>query len=257
MTSRPQRDEWTGFVRQRAAGLRGWLVRRFWQPIVQGVHQLLNRVLRTLPSSRVLYAIGKPICFLGCISGVGWPLTGLVSAWTTGFQLPTTEFPLGDPTHVAVDSHGRFYVVDSLHLRVQRYSPNGEFERGWFVPRKIFAALTTPDDRVIVGAEGGPRTYSPDGELLEVNPDEGELRRLGLVRGKEPTGPYAVHRGLIPRIVDKGTGETVIATPWPLRLVGSPFPAFVYFFGGVAIIVLGDARRRHERRAPDRPVPTT
>src|SRR5262245_7183543 len=181
MASRRQRDDWTEFMRRRAAELRGWLVRRLWGPGVESVRRLLNFLLRKLPPSRVLHAIGLPIFLVGWVSGAAWPLTGLVSARTTGFQLATTEFPLGDPTDVAVDSHGRFFVVDSLHLRVQRYSPDGEFQRGWLVPRKVFALRTTADDQVIVGAEGGPRTYSSDGELLEVLSDQDELRRLGLV----------------------------------------------------------------------------
>jgi hypothetical protein len=254
MAARPQRDEWTEFVRQRAAELRGWLARRFWRPGVQGLHRLLNFIIMKLPSARVLHAIGISIGLFGWVSGLGWPLTALVSAWTNGFQLATTEFPLGDPRDVAVDSQGRFYVVDSFHLRVQRYSPDGEFQRGWLVPRKVFAVQTTADGRVVVDAEGGPRTYSSDGELLEVLADGDELHRLGLVRGRETPGPYAVRRGLLPHVIDKRTGRTVIVTPWPLRLIASPFPAFLYFAIGVAFTGLADLRGWRERLAANHPL---
>lgn len=239
---RRQREEWTGLVRQRPADLGGWLLRWF--------HRLLNAIFAKLPSSRVLYAIGVPVALFGWVIGAGWPVTSLISARTTGFQLATTEFPLGDPSDVAVDSLGRFYVVDSMHHRVQRYSPDGEFERGWLVPRKVFTVRTTDDDRVIVGAEGGPRTYSSDGELLEVLSDESELQRLGLVRGKETTAPYALRGRLLPRVVDTRTGRTVVVTPWPRRVLASPFPAWLYFLIGVAFVGLGDLRRWRERRAP-------
>jgi hypothetical protein len=250
MASRRQRDEWTEFARQSAAELRGWVRRRFCEPGGHRVRRLLIFLLMKLPRSRVLAAIGMPICLFGWIVALAWPLTALVSAWTNGFALATTEFPLGDPSDVAVDSHGRLYVVDSLHLRVQRYSPDGEFERGWFVPRKVFAVRTTADDLVIVGAEGGPRTYSSDGELLEVVEDGDELRRQGLVRGKEPTGQYAVRRGLRPHVIERETGRTVVATPWPLRLIASPFPACLYLLLGVAWVGLADLRRWRERAAP-------
>jgi hypothetical protein len=266
MASRRQRDKRTEFVRRRAAETRGWLARRFWGPSVQGVRRLLNYVIMKLPSSRVLCAIGIPIFLLGLVSGAGWPLTGVISACTTGFQLATTEFPLGMWIDVAVDSQGRFYVVDTFHDRVQRYSPDGEFERGWFSPRtwgnlKVFAVRLADDDRVIVVVRSGPRTftytYTTDGERLEANLDVDELRRQGLVRGKASTAPYAIRGGLIPRIVDTRTGRTVVATPWPLRLIGSPFPAFVYFLIGVALIGLGDLRRRRERPAPNQPLQQT
>jgi hypothetical protein len=253
MVSRRQRDEWTDFVRQRAAELRGWLDQRFLRPTVQGVQRLLIFIILKLPSSRVLYRIGMPIALFGWVSALAWPLTGLVSAWTNGFQLAATEFPLGDPRGVAVDSHGRFYVVDALHLRVQRYSPSGEFERGWSVPRKVFTVRTTTDDRVIVGAEGGPRTYSSEGELLEFPTDPHEVRREDLTRDSETTGPYAVRRGLMAHVVDARTGRTVVATPWPLRLIASPFPAFVYFLIGVAFIGLADLRQWRERPVPTQP----
>jgi hypothetical protein len=93
---------------------------------------------------------------------------------------------------------------------------------------------TTADDRVIVGTEGGARTCSPDGELLECPSDQYSLQR------GEITGPYAVCRGLIPRIIDTRTGQIVIATPWPLFLFATPFPAFLYFAIGVAFIALAD-----------------
>jgi hypothetical protein len=266
MASRRQRDECTEFVRQQAATLRGWLASTFWTPSVQGVRRLLNFLLLKLPSSRILYAIGVPIFLFGLVTGAGWPLTGVISACTTGFELATTEFPLGIWIDVAVDSQGRFYVVDSFHLRVQRYSPDGEFERGWFSPRtwgklKVFAVRIADDDRVIVVDEDILRTftyaYTTDGELLEVNLDVDELRRQGLVRDKAPTAPYAIRGGLIPRIVGTRTGQTVIATPWRLRLIGSPFPAFVYFLVGVAFAGLSDLRRRRERGAPNEQVEQT
>jgi hypothetical protein len=56
------------------------------------------------------------------------------AAWCFGWpKLETTEFPLGDPTDVAVDSQGRIYIAENFCHRVQRYSPVGKFERGWFV----------------------------------------------------------------------------------------------------------------------------
>src|SRR5215208_4493717 len=126
MAARRQRDAGAEFMRLEAAEVRGRLGRRFWGPGVRGLHRLLNFLIGKLPPSRFLYAIGVPVGLFGWVTALAWPLTGLVSAWTSGFQLAATGFPPGGPQDVAGDSHGRLDGGDSLHHRVQRYSPDGE-----------------------------------------------------------------------------------------------------------------------------------
>jgi hypothetical protein len=233
MASRRQRDELAELLRWCAAGLRRRAARLGGRAV--------EWVFRQLPFSWVLHAVGVPIFLAGMACGFGGALIGLASAWTTGFALPTTEFPLVDPRGVAADPHGRLFVADAFHVRVQRYSRDGRFERGWFIPRKVRGVRTTADGRVVVNAEGGPRTYSGDGELLDGPADPREDSTAA-----EPSGRYAVRHGLTPGVIDTQTGRSALATPWPLRLIATPFPAVLYFAIGVALVALGDWRRSRE-----------
>ena len=55
------------------------------------------------------------------------------------------------------------------------------------------------------------------------------------------------------RIVDTHTGQTVLATPWPKRLIAAPVPAMLYGLAGGAFIVASaligvlEKRRRCEQ----------
>ena len=242
MAARRQRDELAEFLRGCAAGLRGRgarLARRLLAPAERWL-------CRRLPPSRVLFPVGMAIFILGWALAPVWK----IAEWG-GAQWPTTELPFCDLKDVAVDSQGRIYVLDAFHGRVQRYSPDGQFQRGWIMPMsfsKVSGLRITPDDRVIVRAKK-LLTYSSDGELLEINEHKPEDRQGRLASETEPTGPYAVRRGLLPRVVDARTDRTVVTTPWYRRLLAFPFPAFLYGVIGLAVMAVGAWRRYREQAA--------
>jgi hypothetical protein len=164
-----------------------------------------------------------------------------------GRDLSRVEFPLGDVSDVAVDSAGHIYVAENFHHRVQRCSPDGKFELGWFVPTGGFYGLrTTADDRVEVATARANKfiTYSRDGRLLTLNAWQKQDRAQEFASETQTTGGYIVRGGLIPRIVDGKTGRLVIATPWRMRLISAPFPAMAYSLVGVAMLGLAEWRKR-------------
>ena len=256
MASRQQRDEWTKFLRRRAARL-GAHVGGLVSPRAAELRGRMGRVGRwlglKLPPSRVLIPVGKLLFLAGPGMVLSWQLLALIG----GPALATTEFPLGKAGDVAVDSRGRIYVAEDFHHRVQRYSPDGEFERGWSVPTAgVFALRTTADDRVVVATARANKllTYDRDGGLLGGLYNQKEDRYREYASETETTGPYAVRRGLLPHVVDARTDRTVVATPWYKRLIAAPFPAMLYAVIGMAIFGLGEWRRSLER-AHDEPGP--
>jgi hypothetical protein len=247
MASRRDRDERAEFMRQRAAFLRrhaadvlGRVAR-----VGRGVWDWIDR--RLLPSRRVLMAVGLPLFLIGWAIMPGWK----AFAWIGGSGLATMEFPINDIADVAVDSQGRIYVADSFHSRVQRYSPDGEFEHGWFVPTSgVFALRTTANDEVKVATARANKLlkYNIDGELLDGEYWLKEDYYQEYASETETSGPYAIRRGLFPHIVDTRTGETVIETPWYKCLLMFPFPSMLYAAVGLGIIGLAELKRHRERR---------
>jgi hypothetical protein len=199
-----------------------------------------------LPFSRVLFAVGMPIFLFGAFMAPAWKLAG----WLGGDYFATIEFPLGDPRDVAVDSRGRIYVADSVHSRVQRYSPEGEFQRGWFVPTSgVFALRTTAANEVMVATARANKllTYTGDGDLLDGRYCMKEDRYREYAEEQDTAGPYAVRRGLFPHVVDTRTGEAVVTTHGIKRLLLFPFPALLYAAVGIAFLGASELRRRYEQ----------
>ena len=58
--------------------------------------------------------------------------TGGLTSWHKAFWVSLkTELPLGDLGGVAVDSKGNVYCVANFYGRIQKYSSNGTFRKGW------------------------------------------------------------------------------------------------------------------------------
>ena len=131
-----------------------------------------------LPSSRILAGIGIPLFPFGVAIAPVWEFVG-------GSGLATTEFPLGHPVNAAVDSKDRIFVAENFHHRVQRYSSNGNFEMGWFVPTSgAFALRTISDDRVQIATARANKLLTYSCDLLMV----ADVLPLGGIRGSYTAG---------------------------------------------------------------------
>jgi hypothetical protein len=198
-----------------------------------------------LPSSRVLFTIGATIFLFGIAIVPAWEIIASVG----GSSLVTTPFPFGDLQDVAVDAHGRIYVAEGLYHRVQRYSPEGNFQCGWFVPTSgAFALRATTDDRILVATARANKllTYDSEGQLLENLTSQPQSRYEEFSSQTGKASHYLIRHGLIPRVIDTRTGQTILATPASERLVTGPFPAMLYAAIGLAHIGIAEWHRRRK-----------
>ena len=97
------------------------------------------------------------------------------------------------PRAIACDAQGRLFVVD-MTARIQRFSPEGEFETAWEMPAKRAGKPTglTVDSagRVLVADTHYNRVmiYDADGNLLPDGIYNYELKAIaGSAKASEPT----------------------------------------------------------------------
>lgn len=192
---------------------------------------------------RILIATGAALFLFG---------VGVTPAWLAfqsfgGRSQSATEFPLGHLVDAAADSKGQLYVADGIYRRIQQYSPDGHFQRGWSVPG-IVGVRVTADDQLEVATRSAStvQVFRPDGTMaVEFRADN--------IWSYSPTykdaGPRLARSGLLPRIVDRETGRTVVSTPLAKRLLAAPLPAMAYAAIGIALLAVGERlRRRHPTR---------
>jgi len=167
--------------------------------------------------------------------------------------------PLGELNSVAVDREGRVYCASGFYSRVQAYSAQGEFLRGWPIPHmRYFWIRTNRSDEIEVRNSRGWLIYtcSLRGELLKKHPLPPE-RDSRIVPPPEDASlecrdlsgnTYLVRfRYIYPYVVRRAKdGKLTTAVP-PPRLswfIMGPFPAVAYSFLGVLLLLLANKARR-------------
>jgi len=128
--------------------------------------------------------------------GMGFFGQGLAALGGLWFVGPTVEWPVGVPDNVTLDSHGRRVVTLTACGRLQIYTSDGTFLRGWFVDASggtFMARITEADEIEVRTARGRKRLlYSPAGELLERGSYQGAYSDAN----PGPSHPSAFHTPL-------------------------------------------------------------
>jgi hypothetical protein len=178
--------------------------------------------------------------------GIGGFVAGFVCAFGTMSGKPRVSswarFPLGDLESIAVDSEGNIYCGTNFYSRIQAYSPDGKFLRGWFIDASggYFQIKIDDQDNLHVGTARGDHHYifSTKGELFsvkEMSPKE-ETKVFGDTYYSLPQDSdgnvYKIRNGiLLPRVIKitpKGAESVVVSDPFHLWFIKGPFPAFIW-----------------------------
>jgi hypothetical protein len=101
------------------------IIATIWPSIGKANEQIWKTAI--VPWAFLLFFSG----FLGFFDGSG-PI-GIQRYIRSKFLSTDTQFPISDPDGFAVDSKDRIYLAISTYARIQVYSPDGDFLRGWFV----------------------------------------------------------------------------------------------------------------------------
>lgn len=163
--------------------------------------------------------------------------------------LVDVEMPLSQVNGIAVDSTGNVYVGSRKYSRIQVYSREGAFLRGFYLGRNIKGV----DFRFRVNEADEVEVYGLGVEILCVF-DRAGMRARRTDVGHIPFSPVscvgtndadgnsyslAANSWAMARVLktDKnGYTRPLIVQPWFLTAIKQPFPAFA--LGGVAVLGL-------------------
>ena len=179
------------------------------------------------------------------IVGVGGFLSSAVCTFVamSGNPRVTTwaRFPLGDLGSLGVDSKGNLYCGSIFYCRIQVYSPQGEFIRGWFLNSGggTFQIEIDKEEKLHVHTARGNKyfIFSKEGKLLHKEiPWSGEISSLGSFFKNDYTGndgnTYTIrHHWYLPIVVKtnaKGKDSVIVSDPFFLWLLNGPFPVFFW-----------------------------
>lgn len=184
-------------------------------------------------------------------------LVGFFSTFFCGLGLcrwvpGNVALPLSTVESIAVDSKGRIYCALAAHGRIQQYSANGRYLRGWWIDTSGgFFKLKVDSDRLVVQtARTGLRyVFDGNGKLLS-------QKRLNASLDDFRDGPHVDSAGnrysvanpdLFPRITKKSRSDhsqVLVSIPiylWPLS---GPLPGWLSVAIGIMLLTnLGRSRR--------------
>lgn len=201
-----------------------------------------------------LNIFGVFVVFFLFLGAIGWflPFSGFFSrSW---IESPNTE------RHgIVLDSSGNIYCGSKFYGRIQKYNPDGRFERGFNTEGgtgggSSFGFRINENDQLCITVSGISkdnkgsvhrlRLYDVEGQLIHTEKSEGDERNYihGMRNSAiDSDGNRYIFKGfLFPRVVKRTTtGERsiIISTPIWLWFIQGPFPAFAFFFISMLVII--------------------
>jgi hypothetical protein len=211
------------------------------------IQELLSKTEKRKPRKYFLLALSK-ICLIMCIIGAFGFFNGFLTAWGKAFWITSkTPLPMGDPAGIAVDNKGNIYVALGFYYRIQKYSPEGMFLKGWPSNDNNPRIQISADDQLEVASyhKNSPdtlRSFDSEGNITSQKVIDGCYAEFGkdterFCRDKNGN-TYSIHNRYwwpyIMKVTPSGVKAKVVIVPWYLWLIQGPFPAWLMFAVGLA-----------------------
>jgi len=235
-----------GFLAVFTSGLTGWLLLGSF--IIIGISSLFNRtkalanripphLVRLLVLFVLLYSIGMLVFGFLCSA---------LSSMNLKFVSEKARFPLSEVEWVQVDNDGAIYCMSFSYFRLQVYDSQGNFLKGWFVPR-------IKGGYRIALSEKGEVIYGSENEIRQVYDKFGNQIPVKKVHSQKLSAPlstkfidkkginyelrYASFRPQIVKIDQSGDEATLVKDPLGLWIHGMPLPGFGFLL--LSVIMSG------------------
>ncbi len=208
---------------------------------------------------RILRLLAAILLILG---GIGW-FSGIFSMSWAGSNY---EMPLGDLEGIAVDSSGNIYCGAQFYSCIQKYDSEGQFLSCLHVNTGggAFRVRVNKNDELEVATARMGRFYrfSPEGKLIEQKENAPEyFDKFGSRGEKRCTGPdHATYlittRIMFPsvmKITASGDKTAVVSVPIHKWFIMGPFPAWLFWAGGILILIGVHATTNNKKSQPNAP----
>ncbi len=195
-----------------------------------------------------IFSLGLFIFGIGGLSSLPKPLqAGLISS--------KVQCPLSHLNGIAIDRNGRIYLAIQGYSRIQVYTNQGDFSKGWFInARGAFFDIWIDDDllHAVIARRGGHEVYDLNGQLLKwdkITSSDDEYMHLsdklgGLKKEDAFCNTYLIRSPTwsprIVKITPTGEESILVKDAYYFWLVQAPQPIWLVGLAGLTMsIILG------------------
>lgn len=192
-------------------------------------------------------------CWSCIIFGAFWFasfMSGTIYAFAahSGIRMVSSEtrFPMGDITSIDIDSKGRIYCADRSRCRLQIFSNDGEFLKGWFIPISGGDIFVSVEDNNIIRIDNvafkKTHFYDFSGHLLRTEQDKvkSKFEPSNKLSAADDSGNnYRANKTLCSwQILKIGENKesNLISDPFALSIFATPFPVFGFMLFSLVLI---------------------
>jgi len=184
---------------------------------------------------------------LAAIGAVAF-LSGFFVSVVPVTALDRVELPLGAPQGLLEDRHGRILIGSKSYLRLQRYHPDGRFDRAWRAPAVKGDWRLAQEDKDTVVLQSLPSgCWTIDERRVSgPMPCPADLVFMEPAAARSAAGDRLELRAWplqVIRTSRAGLQEVVVSQGWLRNALRSPLPAFVLLVAGVAGSLIVRTRR--------------
>jgi hypothetical protein len=158
-------------------------------------------------------------------------------------QIPANvNLPLGDVGMIAVDSNGIIYCSSEGYMRIQQYSPSGQFIRGWASPYKSPKLIIDKKDMLhVLYYKESQTVFNKYGEIIPNDNSKLPVRKNELSQ-KIGNVTYKVEYPYlwptIVKILPDGTSVKIIKTSFLTWMIAGPFQGWLKVIFGQFLLFL-------------------
>ena len=237
-----------GLIAVLTSGMTGWIpLIALAIVLISSFFNKIKKLSKTIPLKLVRYA--SYIFFLYSVGMLAFGfLCTVASSLNMRFASQKARFPLSQVEWIQIDNDGSVYCMSFSYFRMQVYNSDGEFQRGWFMPRLkgSYRVSLTEQGEILYGNENdveyvfdGHGNQIPSKEDYVLSPLPPKSTRYVDENGSIYELRHSLFRPMIVKTDKDGNEVPLVKDPLGLWVHGMPLPGMGFLILSVAFILFG------------------